>query len=137
MPGGQSATRPPLRSTGLVSTVGSHSGTPPPGTEKRSCDASQKPAARGSLCQSPWAFVLWEASDRPTRPTPPWPKSVGWPCTLLRYRHEFGDALAFACTVIASASVGPYQLGGTHMQSLRDPGPLGRSPRTSRSRQFD
>ena len=64
---GQSAARPPRRSIGLVSTVGSHSGTPPPGTEKRSCDASPKPAARGSLCQNPWAFVLWEASDRPTR----------------------------------------------------------------------
>ena len=70
MRGGQSAIRHPLRSIGLVSTVGSLSGTPPLGTEKRSCNASPKLAARGSLCPSPWVFVLWEASDQSTWPTP-------------------------------------------------------------------
>src|SRR5215470_2269099 len=70
MSGGQSAIRHPLRSIGLASTVGSLSGTPPLGTEKRSCNALPKPAARDSLCPSPWAIVLWEASDRPTRPAP-------------------------------------------------------------------
>jgi len=87
---GQSAIRHPLRSIGLVSTVGSLSGTPPLGTEKRSCNALPKPAARDSLCPSPWAIVLWEASDRSTWPTPPcgcrlrrmlpalvWPRPVG------------------------------------------------------------
>src|SRR6185369_10731042 len=71
MRGGQSAIRHPLRSIGLVSTVGSLSGTPPLGTEKRSCNALPKPAARDSLCPSPWAIVLLEASDRSTWPTPP------------------------------------------------------------------
>src|SRR4029077_15241174 len=64
MRGGQSAIRHPLRSIGLVSTVGSLSGTPPLGTKKRSCNALPKPAARDSLCPSPWAIVLWEASDQ-------------------------------------------------------------------------
>src|SRR4029077_10129405 len=67
MRGEQSAIRHPLRSTGSVSTVGSLSGTPPLGTEKRSCNALPKPAAQDSLCPSPWAIVLWEASDRSFR----------------------------------------------------------------------
>jgi hypothetical protein len=71
MRGGQSAIRHLLRSIGLVSTVGSLSGTPALGTETRSCNALPKPAARDSLCPSPWAIVLLEASDRSTWPTPP------------------------------------------------------------------
>ena len=71
MSAGHSAIRHLLRLIGLVSTVGSLSGTPPPGTEKRSCNALPKPAARDSLCPSQWAIVLWEASDRPSRPAPP------------------------------------------------------------------
>jgi hypothetical protein len=39
-------------------------------TDRRSSNASQKPAARVSLCQSLWAFVPWEASDRSTWPAP-------------------------------------------------------------------
>src|SRR5215831_10896615 len=70
MSGGQSAIRHPLRLIGCVSTAGSLSGTPALGTEKRSCNALPKPAARDSLCPSPWAIVLWEASDRPTRLSP-------------------------------------------------------------------
>jgi hypothetical protein len=70
MRGGQSAARQ-VRSNGSISTVGSFSGTPPPGTGKRSCNASPKPAVRGRPCPSPRAFVLWEARDRSTWPAPP------------------------------------------------------------------
>jgi len=83
MSGGQSAIRHPPRSNGLISTVGSRSDTPPPGTEQRSCNASQTPAALGSLSQSPWAFVLWEASDRQPLPASPTPAGPIFLNTLL------------------------------------------------------
>ena len=68
--GGRSAIRHPLRSNGSISTVRSRSGTPPPGTGKRSCNASPKPPVRGHLCPSPRAFVLREARNRSTWPAP-------------------------------------------------------------------
>src|SRR5215831_8902398 len=122
MPGGQSATRPPLRSTGLVSTVGSHSDTPPPGTEKRSCNASPRPAARGSLCQSPWAFVLWEASDRPTRPTPPCGRQIRWLLHALLRSSALGPAhVARLVTGIAHVAVSTRRQGDDLQNVARQP----------------
>ena len=69
MRGGRSAVRQ-VRSNGSISTARSFSGTPPPGTGKRSYNASPKPAVRGRPCPSPRAFVLREARDRSTWPTP-------------------------------------------------------------------
>jgi hypothetical protein len=100
----------------LISTVGSRSDTPPPGTEKRSCNASQTPAALGSRSRSPWAFVLWEASDRQPLPRRghQWATPMGAECgrsCRLRRSIPYED-LTLCLSTLPVSKV--FIEGGTH-----------------------